>query len=64
MSQFGRWNPYLNNWVSDNYPYPINSLCIDAGDPFEPSNGEIEPNGNRVNMGVYGGTQEASLSSY
>jgi len=37
------------------------SPCIDAGDGSDYSM-ELPPNGDRVNMGAYGGTAEASLS--
>ena len=36
--------------------------AIDAGDPADPINQELNPNGDRINMGAYGGTTEASLS--
>jgi hypothetical protein len=38
------------------------SPCIDAGDPQDPVGSEPFPNGNRINMGAYGGTPEASKS--
>ena len=57
-SQGGRWNPISGNWVLDE----VSSLCIDAGSPDEPVGLERFPNGDRVNMGAYGGTPEASLS--
>ena len=43
-------------WVSDT----VSSPCIDAGDPDEPFSAEPLPNGNRVNLGAYGNTPEAS----
>ncbi len=52
----GRWNGTL--WVQD----AIASPCIDAGDPLSNYSNELLPNGNRINMGVYGNTKEASLS--
>ncbi len=57
-SQAGRWNPFSQNWVIDQE----SSLCIDAGDPTTPVGLERFPNGDRINMGAYGGTPEASLS--
>lgn len=39
------------------------SPCIDAGDPNSPIGQEPSPNGERINMGTYGGTDQASLSS-
>jgi hypothetical protein len=57
-SQAGRWDPATDNWVTDD----ITSPCIDAGDPNRPIGPEPFPNGGRINMGVYGGTAEASKS--
>jgi hypothetical protein len=39
-----------------------NSPCIDAGDPVSDRSREPNPNGNRVNLGAYGNTPQASLS--
>jgi len=47
----GAWLPDLGH-----------SPCIDAGDPASPHGNEPLPNGDRVNMGAYGNTAEASLS--
>ena len=57
-SQAGRWNPTTQRWVYDE----VTSLCIDAGDPNSSVGLELNPNGGRINMGVYGGTAEASKS--
>lgn len=57
-SEAGRWDPWHDRWVLDE----ITSPCIDRGDPNSPIGDEPDPNGGRVNMGAYGGTQEASLS--
>ena len=57
-SQAGRWDPNSATWVMDYHTSP----CIDAGDPNTPVGQEPLPNGNRINMGAYGGTAEASLS--
>jgi hypothetical protein len=38
------------------------SPCIDAGDPAADYSQEPEPNGDRVNLGAYGNTPQASLS--
>jgi hypothetical protein len=57
-SQAGRWDPTSQSWVIDQ----ISSPCIDAGDPSISVGLERFPNGGRINMGAYGGTQEASLS--
>ena len=58
-SQSGRFDPNSGSWVIDN----VTSPCIDAGDPSIPVGFERSPNGDRVNIGAYGGTSEASLSS-
>jgi len=38
------------------------SPCINAGDPFADSSLEPAPNGGRINIGAYGGTEEAASS--
>jgi len=55
-SQAGRWND--TDWIKDNETSP----CIDAGDPEDDYSNEPEPNGNRINIGAYGNTKEASKS--
>ena len=61
-SKYGRWDPKANTgaggWVIDT----VHSPCIDAGDPSSEYSGEPEPNGDRINMGAYGNTGEASKS--
>ncbi|MHC4646009.1 MAG: Ig-like domain-containing protein [Planctomycetota bacterium] len=57
-SAVGRWDPNSESWVSD----ANTSLCIDAGNPGCDPGEEPVPNGNRINMGAYGGTAEASKS--
>jgi predicted outer membrane repeat protein len=57
-SRAGRWDPNSQHWVLDN----VTSPCIDAGNPGCPLGDEPAPNGNRRNMGAYGGTAEASKS--
>jgi predicted outer membrane repeat protein len=57
-SQTGRWDPTIQDWVQDE----VTSPCIDAGDPNSPVGDEPQPNGGRVNMGAYGGTNEAGKS--
>ncbi|NQT20955.1 MAG: discoidin domain-containing protein, partial [Planctomycetes bacterium] len=53
-SQAGRWNGA--SWVTD----ATTSPCIDAGDPASAYVNEPAPNGNRINMGAYGNTTQAS----
>lgn len=57
-SEAGRWDPSSESWVLDSET----SLCIDAGNPGCPVGDEPDPNGNRINMGAFGGTGEASKS--
>ncbi|MHC4284344.1 MAG: hypothetical protein ACYSWZ_15435 [Planctomycetota bacterium] len=59
-SQAGRWNPNSESWVKDD----VTSHCIDAGNPGYPLGDEPVRNGNRRNMGAYGGTAEASKSPF
>jgi predicted outer membrane repeat protein len=57
-STAGRWDPNTKTWVTDANTSP----CIDAGNPGCLPGLEPDPNGNRINMGAYGGTAEASKS--
>ncbi len=57
-SQTGRFDPAAGVWALDHTTSP----CIDAGDPGASVGAEPAPNGDRVNLGVYGGTSQASLS--
>jgi len=57
-SQAGRWDPSSQTWVQDD----VTSPCIDAGQPETPIGSEPSPNGDIINMGAYGGTDEASKS--
>jgi len=59
-SQAGRWDPNSQTWVKDS----VTSPCIDAGDPNNPVGEEPFPNGGTVDMGMYGGTAEASKSYF
>jgi parallel beta-helix repeat protein len=54
----GRWDPNSESWLKDDMTSP----CIDAGDPNSDWTSEIWPHGERINMGAYGGTQEAGMS--
>jgi len=66
-SQGLRWDVKTRSWVSD----AVTSLCIDAGDPASAILDEpatlLQPGGEpyvntRIDMGVYGGTAQASLA--
>ena len=57
-SQAGHWDAAALAWVADD----VTSPCIDAGDPNSLVEQEPFPNGGVVNLGVYGGTSEASKS--
>jgi len=58
-SEMGRWDPNSQSWVQDD----VTSPCIDAGDPNSDFSSETWPHGGRINMGAYGGTREASMST-
>ena len=58
MSSVGRWDPVREIWMVDD----DNSPCIDAGNPESDWTEEPEPNGRRINIGAYGGTDQASWS--
>lgn len=55
-------DPLFVNTTHDDYHLKGNSPCIDAGNPFDPYSLEPQPNGNRINMGAYGNTPEATHS--
>ncbi|MHC4533079.1 MAG: leucine-rich repeat domain-containing protein [Planctomycetota bacterium] len=57
-SERGRYWPEHDIWVLDK----VTSPCIDAGDPNADYSNEPTPNGDRINMGAYGGTAYASMS--
>ncbi len=58
QSAYGRWDPNVQSWVND-----VNtSDCIDAGDPNSDYASELWPNGKLMNMGAYGGTNQASMN--
>ncbi len=59
QSPYGRYVPSTGAWAMDSAISP----CVDAGDPYDPFRNERVPNGNRINVGAYGGTPYASRSS-
>jgi predicted outer membrane repeat protein len=58
QSQAGRWDARQSRWIVDDRTSP----CIDAGDPHSDFSLEPLPNGGRINLGAYGGTEQASTS--
>ncbi|WP_288684006.1 fibronectin type III domain-containing protein [uncultured Eubacterium sp.] len=50
----GRWDG--TKWITDT----VTSPCINAGNPASDYLNELSPNGNRVNMGAFGNTSQAS----
>lgn len=60
QSQAGNWYAYSQSWGIAS----VTSPCIDAGDPACPIGYEPFPNGGRINMGTYGGTEKASKSYF
>lgn len=57
-SQQGHWDSETLAFVADD----VTSPCIDAGSHLLPIGQETDPNGQRLNQGVYGGTRFASQS--
>ncbi|MDD5133881.1 MAG: right-handed parallel beta-helix repeat-containing protein [Phycisphaerae bacterium] len=57
-AQNGRWNPSTEQWLKDASTSP----CIDAGDTNSNWKKELWPHGKRINIGFYGGTNQASMS--
>jgi len=56
QSKEGHWDSATRSWKKS----PENSPCIDAGDKADSVGDEPAPNGNRINLGAYGGTSFAS----
>lgn len=55
----GRWDPAMQIWTNDSATSPL----VDAGWPgSEAQTNELSPNGERVNIGLFGGSAEASKS--
>lgn len=59
QSRAGRWDPGLGVWTNDALTSPL----IDAGLPSSTAwTNEPAPHGSRVNIGLYGGTAQASIT--
>lgn len=56
--------PHFLDPNDHDYHLAGNSPCIDAGDPNTPVGKEPQPNGQRINLGAYGGTDEASTTGF
>lgn len=57
-SQAGRWDPKAKSWVADS----VSSPAIDGGLISSAYTNEPEDNGDRINIGRYGNTTQASLT--
>ena len=55
-SEYGHWDG--SSWINDS----VTSPCVDGGYISSDYSNEPNPNGGRVNIGVYGNTSEASKS--
>ncbi|MDP2898684.1 MAG: right-handed parallel beta-helix repeat-containing protein [bacterium] len=55
--------PHLVDLRGGDYHPQSWSLCVDAGDPLSDYSNEPEPNGERIDMGAYGNTPEATSIS-
>jgi len=58
LSEKGCWDLSSSAWIQNK----LTSPCIDEGDPDSPWAGEPQPHGAHINMGAYGGTNQASCS--
>ncbi len=58
FAQYYLANSSEDGWLEDSSTSP----CIDAGDPNSEFSSEPWPNGKRINMGAFGGTEQASKS--
>ena len=57
-SEAGHWDAIGGDFVIDT----VTSPAIDAENPTSDFSNEPFPNGNRINIGAYGNTSEASKS--
>lgn len=52
-------DPKYRNASAGDFRLAAGSVCIDGGDPTDPVGDEPSPNGNRIDLGAYGGTKNA-----
>ncbi len=55
-------DPMYEDTLNDDFHLAFGSPAIDAGDPASDYSNEPEPNGDRINMGAYGNTLEATIN--
>ena len=55
-------DPKFKDPANRDYHEKVGSPCVDAGDPSDNYSQEPAPNGNRINMGAYGNTPEATIT--
>jgi predicted outer membrane repeat protein len=56
-------DPLFVNPVQNDFTLAFNSPCLDRGDPLADCSMEPQPNGGRINMGAFGGTVQATIST-
>jgi parallel beta-helix repeat protein len=56
-------DPLFVDKINGNYHERVGSPAIDAGDPTFDYGNEPPPNGSRINIGAYGNTTEATITS-
>ncbi|MBI3111896.1 MAG: T9SS type A sorting domain-containing protein, partial [Ignavibacteriales bacterium] len=52
-------NPQFRDTANVDFRLGATSACLNVGDPADPVGNEPEPNGGRIDMGAYGGTNQA-----
>ncbi len=57
-------DPMFEDPEGGDYHMQSGSPAIDTGDPFSPFDAEPDPNGCRLNMGAFGNTPDAAISTF
>lgn len=57
-------DPLFIDATNGDYHLQMLSPCIDAGDPASDYSNEPQPNSERINMGAYGNTSEATIAPW